>query len=254
MSMFYAARGSRGTFLPFLLFLFASEVAGRRTSRTRLTAITLVAVATVVFISQVRSTSFGLFNFFTSLQQGSSQVTSLEPLLGVSSVGANTSVFWISSQTSPDNTLPQMWALLSPLPSYFVHQDIGATSLFPYLGITSTNSNAPFPLVGELFFYFGWWGMAAGVISGFAIGFIYHFCLGTRNIKNLASLVWPLFYVACVMGVIMSMHSGIRTVSRLPIWAFAWYLAFSGASKIVSTLIPSRPSDASPPGFPAERR
>lgn len=229
---FLAASGSRATLLPFTLFLLASEAAGRKLTWRKVVLVGLITFFSMTYITEFRPSALGLVNFFETMSEGTSRVKPLEPLGGVSSLGPTTAVFWISRTTSHHNIVAQVWRLLTPLPSFIVHQDVALTNVLPYVGIYGGNLGVPFSVIGELFFFFGWGGVLFGLVAGFSLAWLFQKCQWART-GQYGSILWPLLYIACVFGAIMSVHSGMRTATRLPIWAIVWYFCFSQLANLL---------------------
>jgi hypothetical protein len=221
-----AVTGSRGTVLPFLLFLLASAIADRKLSKRSLAILAplaLFCLLSATFIVQVRPSRYGVTNFFRAMQEGIGHVEAINPISGVSSFEITTAVFWIAQHATPRNAIAQVWRLLVPLPSFIVSQDIMLTNVMPYLGIYGGNHGTPFPVLGELFFFLGWLGVFCGFAAGFASCWLFRRCELALDRKRCANFLWPLVYTACVFGAVMSMHQGVRTLTRYPIWAVLWY-------------------------------
>jgi hypothetical protein len=233
-ALFLAARGSRGTLLPFFLFVLASETLRKRNSLKKPVAVGVLCLCSVVMISGARSPYLGLTDFFRGLGDTQHDISSMDALSGFSSLGVTTTVFWISDDITVHGRLGHAWAELTPLPSFIVHQDRRFTDVLPYLGIRDANNAFPFPVVGELYFFFGWLGIFLGFPAGFVVAWIYSQCRRSVPEDYPYGVLWPIIYMVCAFGIIMSVHSGLRTVTRLPLWGFVWYLAFTGTVRFLA--------------------
>ncbi len=234
-ALFLAARGSRGTFLPFLLFVLACELVKRTPSLKRVASIGLLCLCSVIIIAEVRSPYLGLADFLQSVRQAPRAVTEVRPLAGFSSLGVSTAAFWISDNMQVEGRLRHVAAELAPLPSFIVHQDRRFTDILPYLGIRDSGSAFPFPVIGELYFFFGWPGILLAFPAGFGAARLYFCCRSVRPEEYPIAILWPLVYLACIFAVVMSVHSGLRTVTRLPLWALVWYVMFTQAIRFLAS-------------------
>lgn len=233
--------GSRGTLLPFLLFLIPSEIKGRIFSKKKLALVAIVCILSAVFIVQARPSHYGLSGFLDNLWQGTTQAEAMNPLEGLSSFEITSSVFWIAHQLKPVGAISQIWSLVSPLPSFVVKQDILLTNVLPYFGIYGGNNGTPFPLLGELFFFLSWFGALFGLAAGAVLGWLFRKSNASLfQTSGFRSFLWPLVYTASIVSAIMSMHQGMRTVTRYPIWAVVWYFGFRGLLSLVNCLRPTR--------------
>jgi hypothetical protein len=120
----------------------------------------------------------------------------------------------------------QIWRILSPVPSFIIEQDIAATNLVAYIGHVGGNQGNPFPVLGEMYVFFGWGGVFLGFFAGFVMALLFEKTRRTRPGGYPVAMLWPALYSACVYAGIMSLHSGLRTTSRLPLWAAIWHLCF----------------------------
>jgi hypothetical protein len=232
-SALLASWGSRATLLPFMFFLLASEAAGRKLPWRKVVVVGLVTFFSMTFITNYRPTRLGLVNFFEAVSDRTGNDGAPDLLGGVSSLGPTTAVFWIAGTVNSNNVAEDVWRLVSPLPSFVLHQDIARTNILPYVGIYGGNLGAPFSVAGELFFFFGWRGMFVGFVAGLAMGWLFRKCQSARTGRASPTLLWPLMYIACVYGSIMSVHSGLRTATRMPVWALAWYLGFTALTRLL---------------------
>jgi hypothetical protein len=222
-----APGGSRGTLIPFALFLTASIVAGKKTSVIKMVGIGLITLLSVMYIGLVRPRHVGLVDFAGSLGTGQEALANVsDPLDAVSSLQTTTATFWVARDIEQRNVLLQLWRVLTPAPSFVVEQDIAATNLVAYVGHVGGNQGNPFPLIGELYLFFGWWGILLGFFPGFLFAILFEKSRSARPAAYPFALLWPALYTACVFAGIMSLHSGLRTTSRLPIWATVWYFCF----------------------------
>jgi hypothetical protein len=241
----FASWGSRATLLPFMLFLLASDAAGHKLPWKKIALVGLVTFCSMTFITRYRPGRLGLVNFVQAASEGSRSDETLDLFEGVSSLGPTTAVFWIAGTVNPHNVADDVWRLVSPLPSFVVHQDIARTNILPYVGIYGGSLGAPFSVAGELFFFFGWRGMFVGLLAGLTMGWLFRKCQSACG-KAPPSLLWPLLYTACLYGSIMSMHSGLRTATRLPVWALVWYFGFTALARILVLISRNFPR----PGLP----
>jgi hypothetical protein len=222
-----APGGSRGTFIPFAIFLTASIVAGRKTSGIKMVGIALITLLSVMYIGLVRPRYVGIVEFAGSLGTGQKALSNVsDPLDAVSSLPTTTATFWVARDIEQRNVLSQLWRVLTPAPSFLVEQDIAATNLVAYVGHVGGNQGNPFPLVGELYLFFGWWGVLLGFLGGFTVAVLFEKSRTARPSAYPSALLWPALYTACVFAGVMGLHSGLRTTSRLPIWATVWYFCF----------------------------
>jgi hypothetical protein len=232
-SALLASWGSRATLLPFMFFLLASEAAGRKLPWRKVVVVGIVTFCSMTFITNYRPARLGIANFFEGVTDGGGSDQTPDLLGGVSSLGPTTAVFWIAGAVNPNNVAEDVWRLVSPLPSFVLRQDIARTNILPYIGIYGGNLGAPFSVAGELFFFFGWRGMLVGFMAGLAMGWLFRKCQSARSGRTSPTLFWPLLYIACVYGWIMSVHSGLRTATRMPVWALAWYLGFTVLTRVL---------------------
>jgi hypothetical protein len=222
-----APGGSRGTLIPFTLFLTASVVAGKKTSVKKMVGIALLTLVSVMYIGLVRPRYVGLVDFAGSLGAGEEALaTAPDPIVAVSSLETTTATFWVARDMDHRNIPGQIWRILSPVPSFIIGQDIAATNLIAYIGHVGGNQGNPFPVLGEMYMFFGWGGVSLGLFVGFVMALLFEKTRRAHPGAYPSALLWPALYSACVYAGIMSLHSGLRTTSRLPLWAVIWYLCF----------------------------
>ncbi len=232
--LFLAPGGSRGSVIPFALFLTTSVVAGRKTSVMKMGGIALLTLLSVMYIGLVRPRFVGLADFVGSLGSGGEALATVsDPLDAVTSLGTTTATFWVARDIVQRDVVAQLWRILSPVPSFIMEQDIAATNLVAYLGHIGGNQGNPFPVLGEMYVFFGWTGVLLGFIGGFVMAVLFEKSRRSRPDAYPFALLWPSLYSACVLGGIMSLHSGLRTTTRLPLWAIIWFFCFTTAVTVL---------------------
>lgn len=221
-----ATTDSRAVALPFLLFLVPSTLMRRAVSGGRLILVAVLCVLSATYLLEVRPSHMGLSGFFKAVGQGANQTERSGLLGGVSSLEYTTGPFWVSKNAKPQHAIVEVWRLVEPLPSFIVKQNLFVTNMMPYLGVYGGNTGAPFPLLGELYFFFGWWGIGFAFPSGFLLSVAFRRCETALKSAREENLLWPLLYMGFVAGVVDSMHSGLRTITRYPVWAILWSIIF----------------------------
>jgi oligosaccharide repeat unit polymerase len=226
-SLSVAPGGSRGTLLPFVLFLVAGAAAGKKATLKKMVAVGALAVFSAIYIAQVRSQYLGFVNFAESLRHGGDLFAdSPDPLNGISTLSTTTTTFWVANGIEDPAEMAALWHLLSPVPSFLSKQDVAATNLVTYLGLGGSNLGIPFPLLGETYLFFGWGGIFLGLFAGFLVGLLFEKCMRAGPDASPLALFWPTLYGTCVLAGITGLHSGSRTATRWPIWAAVWYFCF----------------------------
>jgi hypothetical protein len=114
-----------------------------------------------------------------------------------------------------------------------MEQDIAATNLVAYIGHIGGNQGNPFPVLGEMYLFFGWAGVLFGFCGGFVMAVLFEKSRRARPDAYPFALFWPCLYTSCVLGGIMSLHSGLRTTTRLPLWAIIWFFCFTAAVTVL---------------------
>ena len=229
-----ATTDSRAVLLPFLLFLIPSTLVRRAVFGRRLIAVAVLCVLSAAYLLEVRPSHMGLGGFFKAVGRGPDRDEGVGLLAGVSSLEYTSGPFWVSNQAKPPHVIAQVWRLVNPLPSFVVEQNLFLTNMMPYLGVYGGNSGAPFPLLGELFFFFGWWGVGFAFPSGFLMSVVFRRCEKSLKTGPQENLLWPLLYMGFVEGMVDGMHSGLRTVTRFPVWAILWSIVFAQSVKLIN--------------------
>jgi hypothetical protein len=102
-----------------------------------------------------------------------------------------------------------------------------------YLGGSGGSSGAPFPLLGEIYFFFGWLGIVLAIPAGATSSWLFSRFQRSLISPDHRTLLWCLLYMGCILSMLMGMHDGLRTVTRYPIWVVAWYYSFTGLSSFL---------------------
>jgi hypothetical protein len=229
-SLFMAPGESRAVVLPFALFVLAAAVAGKKIPLSRMALISLLTVVSVVYIGAVRSRHASLVDFAESLQSGGQTFTSTsDPINGLALLAPTTATFWVAKDIEDPGASGNLWRILSPVPSFLVEQHTAETNLMAYVGHIGGNQANPFPVLGEMYLYFGWAGVMLGFPAGFLLRVIFDRSRRARPDGYPYALLWPSLYTACVLAGITSLHSGLRTATRMPLWAVLYYLGFVAA-------------------------
>jgi hypothetical protein len=232
----YGATGSRGIVLPFILFLAPSLLNAPARLKRRFLLIVAVCVISAALIPQVRPGSYGFSAFVGGLRSGVQDAGELSLLRGVSSLETTTITFAIADQAKPPGVIRQLWKLIVPLPSFIVPQDIRLTNIMYYLGESEGLTGAPFPALGELLFFLGWAGLLVALPVGAFSAWLFRKFNASLHQSGREGLLWCLIYLSCTLSTVMSVHDGLRTVTRYPIWAVMWYYGFTRFTDLVQRI------------------
>jgi hypothetical protein len=223
----YGTTGSRGVILPFIFFFLPSVIHTFGKLNKKAILLGIAGLASATLIPQLRPGSYGIWNFIQGIPSGFRDADEISALRGISSLENTMITFAIAEEAKPPGVVWDSWRLVVPLPSFIVHPDVRLTNIMPYLGSSEENSGAPFPALGELYFFFGWFGVLLGIPAGLLGSWLFFRCRLSLNRGQGDPLFWCLLYMTFLFGVIMSMHSGLRTLTRYPIWALGWYYIYT---------------------------
>jgi len=200
----------------------------------KMAGVALLTLLSVMYIGLVRPRYVGLSDFVESLGNGSEALAAAsDPLNAVTSLDTTTATFWVGRDIVQRDGWAQLGRILSPVPSFIIEQDIAATNLVAYTGHVGGNQGNPFPVLGEMYLFFGWAGVLLGFIGGFIMAVVFEKSRSVRPDAYPFALFWPSLYSSCVLGGIMSLHSGLRTTTRLPLWMIIWYFCFTAAVTVL---------------------
>lgn len=213
---------SRGFFLPFLLFFFASSLTGKKYPKSAIVLTPILSIFFGVFAIAARGIGArGVGGIVAGTQQ------SLDNLAESVKVffQANSMIGIISVPVSLHDVYQSgflngfiAWLIsLSPLPTYF--RATGTSlSVARLLGVT--HAGIPMPALGEIYFRMGWLGLIVLLPFGYFLGSLERNILRHKYIFGTA--YWPhvLLWISALSGFIFSMHSTSRAATRLLIYSF----------------------------------
>ncbi|MCB9667003.1 MAG: hypothetical protein H6715_02650 [Myxococcales bacterium] len=219
VSVVPVARFSRGMFIPAAVFVLTASIASPRKKHS--VAIGVFAVCCVLgFIMGARlrhqSEGFGLASivdyYSGSAQTESDEASSLlrDLLVSTNVMPITSMVFQVGVRAEGDQTLGYLLSQL-PIPSFLLPQWIPYTSLSYDLGWFG--SGYPYPLIGELWVFFGWWGALLFWLIGMVCAKI-DARVKWGGINTRYDYVTCALYGAMLYFSFRSFHSGMRSALR----------------------------------------
>ncbi|MES1024421.1 hypothetical protein ABN584_16140 [Gloeocapsa sp. BRSZ] len=220
---------SRGFFIPFVLFLFAYSLSGKKIPKWGYFSMIFLCFASGSAAIGARGLSA---QGVSGVSSGFNQLT-MEPVELVRQFfEANAVIGLISTavhlRDPSSNFIEGFIAWLQsilPIPTFFelTGKHLSLASL-----LNITHAGIPMPTLGEIYFRMGWFGLAIFFIFGIALGIVEGELI--KHTILYGKSYWPhiMIWLSMLSGFILSFHSPSRSASRLLLYT----LIFIGVVKL----------------------